>query len=267
MARRPNWISPAAAARHGLSFRNCWRAWCCWRCASAITSRSDAARTDFRRLDGRTGRVRHGVASATAVRSGGRFLLALLWWRADNSSGGGAAVEPDCASANARRGCWAGAGVASLCSRPAHATRPGTAMGNGVIDDIQDTLELMDDSEAEAISAGRRHDLSPGRGRRNTTSQTWAQALPEFLRWALPPRADLAAGVRDPHAAAVRQRPERRDDHADEIAGFTTGSSVMSAVVQPGGAPAVARLGHEHVRHDPAGLTPCAAVCPRSSFS
>lgn len=56
---------------------------------------------------------------------------------------------------------------------------------NGVIDAIQDTLELMDELEALGYRRGKElvYVEMPG-GRHNY--DTWAQALPHFLRWAFP---------------------------------------------------------------------------------
>jgi enterochelin esterase-like enzyme len=56
---------------------------------------------------------------------------------------------------------------------------------NGVIDAIQDTLELMDELEKLGYRRGRElvYVEMPG-GRHNY--DTWAQVLPQFLRWAFP---------------------------------------------------------------------------------
>jgi enterochelin esterase family protein len=59
--------------------------------------------------------------------------------------------------------------------------------GNGVIDAIQDTTELIDELEAKGLRRGRDvvyHEI-PG-GEHN--ERTWAEALPVFLRWAFPRR-------------------------------------------------------------------------------
>lgn len=59
--------------------------------------------------------------------------------------------------------------------------------GNGVIDAIQDTTELIDELEAKGFSRGRDvayHEVAGG----EHNEATWARALPEFLKWALPAR-------------------------------------------------------------------------------
>ena len=106
-----------------------------------------------------------------------------LWWRADDSSG-----PAQQASRIAHRN------VRESSVRPAlrlwfeTGTRDETADrdGNGVIDAIQDTLELID--ELEAIGYRRERDVvyRQVEGGEHHES-TWARMLPEFLRWALPP--------------------------------------------------------------------------------
>lgn len=56
---------------------------------------------------------------------------------------------------------------------------------NGVIDAIQDTLELIDELEALGYRRGREIKYVEVRGGRHHY-HTWAQALPDFLRWAFP---------------------------------------------------------------------------------
>ncbi len=59
--------------------------------------------------------------------------------------------------------------------------------GNGVIDAIQDTTELIDELTAKGFTRGRDvayHEVSGG----EHNEATWARALPEFLKWALPAR-------------------------------------------------------------------------------
>ncbi|MBI2815033.1 MAG: esterase family protein [Opitutae bacterium] len=106
-----------------------------------------------------------------------------LWWRADDSSP--AAQQ---ASRIMHRQ------VRATAERPAlrlwfqAGTRDETEDrdGNGVIDAIQDTTELMDELVAKGFRPG--HDLAyhEAAGGEHHES-TWARALPEFLRWALPP--------------------------------------------------------------------------------
>ena len=63
--------------------------------------------------------------------------------------------------------------------------------GNGVIDAIQDTTELVDELVAKGFTRGRDvvyHETAGGRHH----PDTWARELPEFLRWSFPaPRLDL----------------------------------------------------------------------------
>ena len=57
--------------------------------------------------------------------------------------------------------------------------------GNGVIDAIQDTTELIDELVARGFNRGREvvyHETAGGQHH----PSTWAQELPEFLRWAFP---------------------------------------------------------------------------------
>ncbi len=56
---------------------------------------------------------------------------------------------------------------------------------NGVIDAIQDTLELIDELEKLGYRRGQDVTYVEIRGGRHNYD-TWAQALPQFLRWAFP---------------------------------------------------------------------------------
>lgn len=58
--------------------------------------------------------------------------------------------------------------------------------GNGVIDAIQDTMELMDELAARGYVAGRDMVYVVVAGGRHNYA-TWAAVLPEFLQWALVP--------------------------------------------------------------------------------
>ena len=61
--------------------------------------------------------------------------------------------------------------------------------GNGVIDAIQDTTELVDELAAKGFRRGEDvvyHQVEGGRH----DEATWAQALPVFLEWALPARRE-----------------------------------------------------------------------------
>jgi enterochelin esterase family protein len=107
-----------------------------------------------------------------------------LWWRADDSSvaaqQGSRIAHRQVREATARPELrlWFQAGT-----RDEAADRD----GNGVIDAIQDTTELIDELAAKGFRRG--HDVvyheSEGGGHHEST---WAKALPGFLRWAFPPR-------------------------------------------------------------------------------
>ncbi len=107
-----------------------------------------------------------------------------LWWRADDSS-----VAAQQASRLAHRT------VRDTDIRPAlrlwfqAGTRDEAADrdGNGVIDAIQDTTELVDELAAKGFRRGYEvvyHELEGGEHHESS----WARALPEFLRWAWPAR-------------------------------------------------------------------------------
>ncbi|MCA9974006.1 MAG: esterase family protein [Anaerolineales bacterium] len=59
---------------------------------------------------------------------------------------------------------------------------------NGVIDAIQDTLELVDELAAHGCRRGVDVVYHEVRGGRHNY-ETWSAVLPHFLRWAFPPRA------------------------------------------------------------------------------
>src|SRR5258708_29171907 len=116
----------------------------------------------------------------------GGIFSGSLWWRADNSS-----VAAQQASRIAHRR------VRETKARPElrlwfqAGTRDETADrdGNGVIDAIQDTTELVDELVAKGFRRGDDVAYHESDGGEHHES-TWARALPEFLRWALPPRGD-----------------------------------------------------------------------------
>lgn len=62
---------------------------------------------------------------------------------------------------------------------------------NGVIDSIQDTLELIADLQSIGYRRSRDIHYLEVKGGQHTQA-TWARALPEFLRWAFPARRYLA---------------------------------------------------------------------------
>ena len=107
-----------------------------------------------------------------------------LWWRSENSS-----VAAQQASRIAHRQ------VRETPTRPElrlwfqAGTRDETEDrdGNGVIDAIQDTTELIDELAAGGFRRGQDvvyHEIEGGEHHEST----WARALPEFLRWAVPRR-------------------------------------------------------------------------------
>jgi enterochelin esterase-like enzyme len=107
-----------------------------------------------------------------------------LWWRSDDSS-----VAARQASRIVHRN------VRTATKRPRlrlwfeAGTRDETADrdGNGVIDAIQDTQELI--TELEKIGFRREFDVAYRQIEGGEHHEaTWAAALPDFLRWALPPR-------------------------------------------------------------------------------
>ena len=110
-----------------------------------------------------------------------------LWWRADDST-----VAAKQASRIAHRLVRETAAKPSLRLWFEAGTRDETEDrdGNGVIDAIQDTTELIDELAAKGFVRGRDvvyHEIEGGEHH----EATWARALPEFLRWAFPRRANL----------------------------------------------------------------------------
>jgi enterochelin esterase family protein len=106
-----------------------------------------------------------------------------LWWRADDSS---AAAQQ--ASRIVHRLVHESKNKPVLRLWFEAGTRDETEDrdGNGLIDAIQDTHELMDELEAKGFQRDgdmAYHHIEDGEHH----EATWAQALPEFLCWALPP--------------------------------------------------------------------------------
>ena len=107
-----------------------------------------------------------------------------LWWRADNSS-----VAAQQASRIVHRHVRAAVVKPALRLWFQAGTRDETEDrdSNGVIDAIQDTIELIDELAAKGYRRGEDlvyHQIDDGEHH----EATWARALPEFLRWAFPPR-------------------------------------------------------------------------------
>jgi enterochelin esterase-like enzyme len=107
-----------------------------------------------------------------------------LWWRSDDSS-----VAAKQASRIAHRQVRDAAVKPALRLWFQAGTRDEAQDrdGNGVIDAIQDTTELIDELVAKGFRRGDDvvyHEMAGGEHHEST----WARALPEFLRWALPRR-------------------------------------------------------------------------------
>jgi enterochelin esterase-like enzyme len=105
-----------------------------------------------------------------------------LWWRGDDSS-----VSRQQASriAHAKVRDTAGKPPVRLWFEAGTADETADRDGNGVIDAIQDTRELMDELAAKGFRLHRDmgyHEVAGGEHH----EATWARALPVFLRWALP---------------------------------------------------------------------------------
>ncbi|MDP1581168.1 MAG: alpha/beta hydrolase-fold protein [Candidatus Didemnitutus sp.] len=105
-----------------------------------------------------------------------------LWWRADNT-------DPVAQQASRLAHLMVRATVAKpplrLWFQAGTKDETNDRDGNGVIDAIQDTTELIDDLVRNGFERGRdvRY-LEQINGEHS--ERTWAEVLPQFLRWALP---------------------------------------------------------------------------------
>ena len=110
-----------------------------------------------------------------------------LWWRTDNSS---AARQQASRIVHQRVRETAAKPVLRLWFEAGTNDETEDRDGNGVIDAIQDTRELIDELEARGFKRGV--DVAylevAGGGHHEST---WARALPDFLRWVLPPSPSL----------------------------------------------------------------------------
>jgi iron(III)-enterobactin esterase len=109
-----------------------------------------------------------------------------LWWRSDNSSPSAQQV-----SRLVHRAVRAAVSQPALRLWFEAGTRDESADrdGDGVIDAIQDTRELIAELEAKGFRPGV--DLAYRQMENGEHHEaTWARALPEFFRWALPPCGD-----------------------------------------------------------------------------
>jgi iron(III)-enterobactin esterase len=106
-----------------------------------------------------------------------------LWWRGDDSS-----VAARQASRMVHRKVRATKTKPDLRLWFEAGTRDETADrdGNGVIDAVQDTVELIEALEARGFRHGAEMAYEQIEGGEHHEA-TWARALPDFLRWALPP--------------------------------------------------------------------------------
>ncbi|MBI2517150.1 MAG: esterase family protein [Opitutae bacterium] len=105
-----------------------------------------------------------------------------LWWRADDSD---PAAQQASRLMHQRVRQTAAKPPLRLWFQAGTADETEDRDGNGVIDAIQDTTELIDELRAKGFRPGEDviYRETPG-GRHD--EQTWAGELPEFLRWALP---------------------------------------------------------------------------------
>lgn len=125
----------------------------------------------------------------TAWRHPGEFGLAgvfsgSLWWRADDRS---PAAQQASRLVHRRVRQTAVQPPLRLWFQAGTADETEDRDGNGVIDAIQDTTELIDELAARGFRRGIDVVYREVAGGRHG-EETWAGVLPEFLRWALPPR-------------------------------------------------------------------------------
>lgn len=108
-----------------------------------------------------------------------------FWWRAED---GPAAVRQASRLAHRLvRESPRRAGTQRLWFSVGSAEEKDDRDGNGVIDAVQDTTELLDEMEKQGWRRGEDcHYLLVEGGEHNEAA--WAQVLPGFLEWALPPR-------------------------------------------------------------------------------
>lgn len=107
-----------------------------------------------------------------------------LWWRSDNSS---PAAQQASRMVHRRVRETTGKPPLRLWFQAGTEDEVADRDDNGVIDAIQDTTELMDELARKGFHRGGDMEYLESRGGRHH-EPTWAEALPEFLRWVLPPR-------------------------------------------------------------------------------
>lgn len=108
-----------------------------------------------------------------------------LWWRADDA---GAKTRQTSRIAHRHVRESTGRPALRLWFQAGTCDETEDRDGNGVIDAIQDTTELMDELAAKGFKPGTDMAYLQVEGGEHHES-TWARALPEFLRWALPPQS------------------------------------------------------------------------------
>jgi enterochelin esterase-like enzyme len=126
----------------------------------------------------------------TAWRHPGEFGLAgvfsgSLWWRADDR---GRAARQASRLLHQRVRQTAAKPPLRLWFQAGTADETEDRDGNGVIDAIQDTTELIDELVVRGFRRGTDVVYREVAGGRHD-EETWAGVLPEFLRWALAPEA------------------------------------------------------------------------------
>ncbi len=107
-----------------------------------------------------------------------------MWWREDDSS---AAAQQGSRLAHRRVRETATKPAVRFWFQAGTADETADRDGNGVIDAIQDTTELIDTMVDRGFERGRDVFYTQTRGGRHHEA-TWARELPKFLRWALPPK-------------------------------------------------------------------------------
>ena len=104
-----------------------------------------------------------------------------LWWRADNSE---VAAKQDSRIMHARVKATERPPRLRLWFQAGTEDERDDRDGNGVIDAIQDTTELMDELRAKGYCDGTDMTYVQVPGGRHD-EETWARVLPQFLRWGL----------------------------------------------------------------------------------
>lgn len=105
-----------------------------------------------------------------------------LWWRRDNSTP--AAQQASRILHRRVRACAVKPPLRMWFQAGTH-DETADRDGNGVIDAVQDTTELVDELRAKQFRAGAELEYLEITGGRHH-EPTWAEALPAFLRWACP---------------------------------------------------------------------------------